>query len=175
MPTYFLKDNIQRFETLKGKLPEEIYLPLNTGRFSKRTEDNSGKFYNERPNDAVNLSDWIQHHLDEGDLIVTTDNVVTTNSYSIGGDIYNENTDLSIIIEAIIDNLSGVTNSDKHFSFISVTPNSTYTLNHNLNKVPAVTILGIDDVELDGQVTHLSSNTIQISFSQPIACSIYLN
>jgi len=55
MPAFYLKDNINKFETFKGKLPDEIYLPLNTGRFVRRGENQAGTFFNERPNDSVNL------------------------------------------------------------------------------------------------------------------------
>lgn len=57
MAAFYLKDNIDKFEAFKGQLPNQIFLPLNTGRFITRNKDPKGRFFNERPNESINLED----------------------------------------------------------------------------------------------------------------------
>lgn len=125
MANFFLRDNINSFETFKGKLPDEIYLPLNTGRFIRRQSDNTTAFSNERPNNSVNLEQWIQFQIDEGNLSLQTDNVFTSQVFTIGSTTYPINTSLNTIINAILTQLTLSTVSDKNYIFITVTPLST--------------------------------------------------
>tara|TARA_R110001592_G_scaffold625_2_gene3283 strand:+ start:1368 stop:1907 length:540 start_codon:yes stop_codon:yes gene_type:complete len=50
-----------------------------------------------------------------------------------------------------------------------------WTITHNLGKYPSVTIVDGDSVIVIGQVDYLSTNQVQITFSNPFAGCAFLN
>lgn len=46
---------------------------------------------------------------------------------------------------------------------------STWTVNHNLGREPAIQVLSVGGVELVADVVHVSNNQAQISFAAPTA------
>jgi hypothetical protein len=44
-----------------------------------------------------------------------------------------------------------------------------WTVNHNLGRKPAVTLLSTGGVEFDGQITHVSVNQLVVSLSSAVA------
>ena len=50
-----------------------------------------------------------------------------------------------------------------------------WTITHNLGKFPSVTIVDTSNVVVVGQVDYLSSNILQITFSQPLDGCAFLN
>lgn len=52
---------------------------------------------------------------------------------------------------------------------------STWTLTHNLNKFPSVTIVDSNEEQIFGVVDYQSANTIVLTFSAAISGKAYLN
>lgn len=55
------------------------------------------------------------------------------------------------------------------------TASSSVTVNHNLNKMPSVTIIDSANDEVEGQVTHSSVNSLTVNFSSSFTGTIILN
>ena len=53
---------------------------------------------------------------------------------------------------------------DKYYE-VSFLPTSSLSVNHSLNKYPAVTILDTAGDEVEGQVVHVDNNNILVNFS----------
>lgn len=52
---------------------------------------------------------------------------------------------------------------------------STVTVNHNLQKYPAVTIINSANDEVDGDVSYTDLNTLTLSFSAPFSGTVFCN
>ena len=61
-----------------------------------------------------------------------------------------------------IDNLAG---HDKHFQYTQSTPASTWTINHNLGKIPAITIMDSSGNVVEGDCQNVSINQAILTFS----------
>ena len=55
------------------------------------------------------------------------------------------------------------------------TASAVWTITHNLGKFPSVTIVDTSNIVVVGQVDYLSSNIVQITFSQPLDGCAFLN
>ena len=53
---------------------------------------------------------------------------------------------------------------DKHYE-VSFLPTSSLSVNHSLNKYPSVSILDTAGDEVEGQVVHVDTNNLLVSFS----------
>jgi hypothetical protein len=64
--------------------------------------------------------------------------------------------------------------TDKNYTqpFINQTD---VTVNHNLNKKPATTIIDSAGDEVFGNVTHISDNSLQVSFSSSFTGTVFCN
>ena len=60
-------------------------------------------------------------------------------------------------------------------SFPITTAQTSWVINHNLNKFPSVTTIGEDKSEIKGTVVYDSPNQITISFSPAVKGTVYLN
>jgi len=69
MSKFFLGENTTKQDSFKVALPDLIYLPLNIGRFIPRQQDNQNVFISP-PSNSVNLTDWINHSIETGTIIV---------------------------------------------------------------------------------------------------------
>jgi hypothetical protein len=67
-----------------------------------------------------------------------------------------------------------VVGADKHFSQ-AFNVASSVTVNHNLGKYPAVTVVNSAGDEVEGLVEHVSANSVSVSFSAPFSGVVYLN
>ena len=56
-----------------------------------------------------------------------------------------------------------------------VSASSTWTVTHNLNKFPSVTIVDSNEEQIFGVVDYQSANTIVLTFSAAISGKAYLN
>ena len=50
-----------------------------------------------------------------------------------------------------------------------------WNVTHNLNKNPSVSVIDNNNIEVYGQVTYLTVNTLKINFSQNVTGKVYLN
>lgn len=65
--------------------------------------------------------------------------------------------------------------ADKHFTYVQTTASSKWEVVHNLNKLPAVTVIDSAGTIVEGQVQHLSLNKVIISFSAAFSGKAYFN
>lgn len=64
--------------------------------------------------------------------------------------------------------------SDKNFVY-NFSSQDSFTVNHNLNKYPSVTVFDSAGEEIEGQVDYLDINSVKIDFSAPFSGVITLN
>ena len=55
------------------------------------------------------------------------------------------------------------------------TASAVWTITHNMGKFPSVTVVDLDNVVVVGDIDYLSTNIIQITFSQAFAGCAFLN
>jgi hypothetical protein len=61
------------------------------------------------------------------------------------------------------------------YTHIQSVPSTTWTINHNLNKKPSVTIVDSAETVVRGSVVYTDTNTLVLSFSAGFAGKAYLN
>lgn len=69
---------------------------------------------------------------------------------------------------------SVVSGGDKNFTQ-AFTAEASLTVNHNLSKYPAVTVFDTAGDEVEGDVEHVTINTLTINFSAPFSGRLTLN
>jgi hypothetical protein len=67
------------------------------------------------------------------------------------------------------------TDGDKHFEHVQGVPATVWTITHNLDKYPAVTVVDSSGREVEGDVHHTSTSTLTITFSAAFGGSAYCN
>ena len=61
------------------------------------------------------------------------------------------------------------------FDYVQISPSDTWTIAHNLGFRPSVATFTPGGLEMMGTVQHLSTDVLQITFSQPVAGTARLN
>lgn len=74
-----------------------------------------------------------------------------------------------------IENIQVINGDDAHFVFTQNLASSSWAIQHNLGKFPAVTVVDSSGHEVVGDVQHTDKNNLTIFFSAPFAGSAYLN
>lgn len=64
---------------------------------------------------------------------------------------------------------------DATFVFTQQAPASEWTITHNLNKFPAVTIVDSAESVVYGEIQYLTNNSVKISFTAEFSGKAYLN
>lgn len=64
---------------------------------------------------------------------------------------------------------------DKFFKYIQPTPAAVWTITHNLNKWPSVTVVDSAESVVVGEVEYLDDNTLAITFQSAFSGRAYLN
>ena len=64
---------------------------------------------------------------------------------------------------------------DKTDVFVQSTPALVWTINHNLNKYPSVSVVNINNVLMYGDITYIDENNLQITFSAEFSGKAYMN
>jgi hypothetical protein len=70
------------------------------------------------------------------------------------------------------DYLSG---SDKNFEFTQASPSSTWSVSHDLNKFPSVTVVDSAGTQVIGDVQHIDNDNLTITFINQFSGKAYLN
>lgn len=65
--------------------------------------------------------------------------------------------------------------ADAHFVFSQETVSSTWTVEHNLNKYPAVTIVDSGDNVLYTEIEYIDKNTLEVRFEASTSGKAYMN
>lgn len=68
-----------------------------------------------------------------------------------------------------------ISGGDLHFVFTQSTAASSWTIVHNLNKFPSVTIEDTGGNDIEGEIVYDNSNQITLNFSSAFAGTAYLN
>jgi hypothetical protein len=66
-------------------------------------------------------------------------------------------------------------NKDWNYIHTQSSPSSSWSVNHNLSKFPAVTIVDTAGTEVEGNVNHTGPNGLTITFSAPFSGKAYIN
>ena len=64
---------------------------------------------------------------------------------------------------------------DKTFVFTQGVPAVQWTVQHNLNKFPSVSVVNNNNIVINGEVTYIDINNVQLDFSAGFAGKAYLN
>ena len=70
---------------------------------------------------------------------------------------------------------SGIAAADKNYVHPQILAAEVWTVDHNLGKFPAVTIVDSAGTEVIGEIQHINENTTQISFSASFGGKAYFN
>lgn len=69
----------------------------------------------------------------------------------------------------------GITGSDKNYVYKQNIPSSVWTIIHNLDKYPSVTIVDSAGSVVMGDIEYVSTSTLRVTFSSEFAGAAYLN
>lgn len=69
----------------------------------------------------------------------------------------------------------GIIGGDKNFVFTQSSASSTWTVSHNLNKFPSVSVVDSAGTAVIGNVTYNSTSQITLTFSASFSGKAYLN
>lgn len=64
---------------------------------------------------------------------------------------------------------------DVHYIFSQDVPSAIWTINHNLNKKPSVTVVSSSEQVVYGDVSYINTNKLTITFSAAFSGKAYLN
>jgi len=95
--------------------------------------------------------------------------VSTLNLTNIGG---NGNLDLNKFYDFAVFTLSS---PDKTFEFTQGQPATLWTIQHNLNKFPSVSVVNNNNVVINGEITYIDNNNLTCTFSAGFSGKAYLN
>jgi len=95
--------------------------------------------------------------------------IYTLNLTNIGG---NSNLDIDKFYDFAVFTLSS---PDKTFEFTQGQPATTWNIQHDLNKFPSVSVINNNNVVINGEVTYIDKNNVQINFSAGFSGKAYLN
>ena len=65
--------------------------------------------------------------------------------------------------------------SDKSYVFVQGVPATTWTIQHDLQKFPSITVIDTADTVVIGQYTYINNNNVTLTFSAAFAGKAYLN
>jgi hypothetical protein len=68
-----------------------------------------------------------------------------------------------------------LSSGDKHVVFTQASPSATWSVNHSLNKFPSVTVVDSAGTQVIGDVQHIDSNNITITFINQFSGKAYIN
>ena len=92
--------------------------------------------------------------------------------------VIEESSDLTVVeqVSVISEQVVGIQGpGDAHFTFDQATPSDEWTIQHNLGKNPAVTVVDSGGNEWQTAVEHLSPDELVVRFSAPFSGRAYLN
>ena len=65
--------------------------------------------------------------------------------------------------------------NDKSYIFTQAVPSTTWTVSHNLEKFPSITVIDSGNTVVIGQYTYINNNNVTLTFSAGFAGKAYLN
>lgn len=67
------------------------------------------------------------------------------------------------------------TGGDLHYPHDQMVASTLWTINHNLNKMPSITVFDSAGREVEGNVTHVTLNQATVEFAVPFSGKAYCN
>ena len=61
------------------------------------------------------------------------------------------------------------------FTFVQAAPATVWNIPHNLGKFPSVTVINNNDIVINGEITYIDNNNVQLNFSAGFTGKAYLN
>lgn len=108
-------------------------------------------------------------HFTIDSYVQKTPDVYTLTLTSIFG---NGNFDVNKFYDFAVFTLSS---PDKTFEFTQGVPATTWNIQHDLNKFPSVSVINNNNVVINGEVTYIDNNNVQLNFSAGFTGKAYLN
>ena len=65
--------------------------------------------------------------------------------------------------------------ADKTFVYEQIGPATTWNIPHNLGKFPSVSVVNNNNIIINGEVTYIDNNNVQLNFSAGFSGKAYLN
>jgi len=91
----------------------------------------------------------------------------------------NEFTNSIVVVEQPTSSvtITGVTGGggDAFYEHIQIDPESVWTITHNLNKKPSVTVVDSAETVVVGEVEYLNNNSVQLTFVAAFSGKAYFN
>ena len=132
------------------------------------------------------------NYLVGSDLLISEQNKISTfGHYNIVS--YSENLDNPAYYDLIVDYKGGngilefdkyydvlnfvlaSASIDKTFVFNQNVPSTQWTIQHNLDKFPSVSVVNNNNIVINGEVIYIDANNVQLNFSAGFAGKAYLN
>lgn len=120
--------------------------------------------------------EFFQKAMVEGKLLwINLSDLLLSLEFSSNTDARQALINLNQVIEQLLPNYISST-GDKYFSFTQNIPSGTWTINHNLNKNPSVTITDLGgSIIMPDNITYSTLNSLTITFTTPQAGTAYCN
>ena len=130
-------------------------------------------------------------YLVDNDILISKQNDISTfghftiDSYTSNGGVYTLTLTLvgggsnGVISEnafydfAVFTLSSGL--ADKTFVYEQIGPATTWNIPHNLGKFPSVSVVNNNNIIINGEVTYIDNNNVQLNFSAGFSGKAYLN
>lgn len=144
-------------------------------------DEESHPYIQERIDDVEEelASEKIERELADNDLDEKIVSEATQRELSdnlLGGRIDQEAAERKAADKALDDKIEQLVKTDKHYTFEQATPAKVWTINHGLNKKPALTIVdSAESVVAPDEIIYQDLNTITVTFLASFAGKAYCN
>jgi hypothetical protein len=81
----------------------------------------------------------------------------------------------SILENKYYDIVSFNLSNDKTYVYTQSVPSTVWTIQHNLDKFPSVSVVNINNILMYGEVTYIDTNNLTITFSAGFSGKAYMN
>ena len=139
-------------------------------------------------NGGTAVSEYLQYLEDNVIFIYQLDDVNKFGKYSLAAlaDRSNETTFFDATLQFVEGNgnltagktygiVQGPSDVDKSFIFTQGSASNTWTINHNLEKYPSVTVVDSANNVVIGDITYSNTNSLTVSFSSTFSGKAYIN
>ena len=117
-----------------------------------------------------NISTFGHFTIDSYTATAGSANLYTLNLTNIGG---NGNITEKLLYDFAVFTLSSAGGTT--FEFTQVAPATTWTITHNLEKFPSITVIDTGNTVVNGEYTYTDNNNVVLNFSAAFAGKAYLN
>jgi len=195
----FSAEAVAKYLNIKGKISISAQMvfkftqtnPPASGEFSGPANDSNISAITTMQISSVDASDQntvqFMEYLVGNDILISEQNDISKfghfniTSYNVNGNAYtlvlaniggNGTLDLDKFYDFAVFTLSS---PDKTFEFTQGQPATTWNIQHDLNKFPSVSVINNNNVVINGEVTYIDKNNVQINFSAGFSGKAYLN